>query len=86
MELTSSEKIKEIFAETLNMSVEGVVDTLSYVEYEPWDSITHMKIIAKLEQAFDLEFEMREIIAMETVSKVIEIVAKQISEAAEQSN
>ena len=87
MEIASSEKIKEIFAETLNMSVEGVVDTLSYVEYDPWDSVTHMKIVAKLEQAFDLEFEMREIIAMETVAKVNEIVAKeivakQISEAA----
>ena len=82
MELASSEKIKEIFAETLKISVEGVVDTLSYVEYDPWDSVTHMKIVAKLEQAFDLEFEMREIIAMETVSKVNEIVAKQISKAA----
>ena len=87
MESTSCEKIKEIFAETLKISVEGVVDTLSYVEYDPWDSVTHMKIIAKLEQAFDLEFEMREIIAMETVAKVKEIVAKeivakQISEAA----
>ena len=87
MELASSEKIKEIFAETLKISVEGVVDTLSYVEYDPWDSVTHMKIVAKLEQAFDIEFEMREIIAMETVAKVKEIVAKeivakQISEAA----
>ena len=87
MEIASSEKIKEIFAETLKISVEGVVDTLSYVEYDPWDSVTHMKIVAKLEQAFDLEFEMREIVAMETVAKVNEIVAKeivakQISEAA----
>ena len=82
MDLASFEKIKEIFAETLKISVEGVVDTLSYVEYDPWDSVTHMKIVAKLEQAFDLEFEMREIIAMETVSKVNEIVAKQISKAA----
>ena len=78
MELASSEKIKEIFAETLKISVEEVVDMLSYVEYDPWDSVTHMKIVAKLEQAFDLEFEMREIIAMETVAKVNEIVAKEI--------
>ena len=78
MELASSEKIKEIFAETLKISVEGVVDTLSYVEYDPWDSVIHMKIVAKLEQAFDLEFEMREIVAMETVAKVNEIVAKEI--------
>ena len=78
MELANSEKIKEIFAETLKISVEEVVDMLSYVEYDPWDSVTHMKIVAKLEQAFDLEFEMREIVAMETVAKVNEIVAKEI--------
>ena len=80
MESTNYEIIKKIFAETLNIQTEEVLETLSYVEYEPWDSITHMKIVAKLEQAFDLEFEMREIIAMETVAKVNEIVAKQISE------
>tara|TARA_B110000259_G_scaffold141478_1_gene159324 strand:+ start:1440 stop:1688 length:249 start_codon:yes stop_codon:yes gene_type:complete len=74
----SLNKIKEIFVEVLKLQNEEYTDSLSYLDYDPWDSVTHMKIVAKIEQAFDIEFEMRDIIAMETVAKVKEIVAKQI--------
>ncbi len=82
MKVNSSDKIQEIFSEVLKLQIEEVTDELSYVEYDPWDSVTHMKIIAKIEQAFDLEFEMKDIVAMETVAKVKEIVTKQIREEA----
>tara|TARA_B110000305_G_C19243467_1_gene541094 strand:- start:510 stop:758 length:249 start_codon:yes stop_codon:yes gene_type:complete len=74
----SLNKIKEVFVEVLKLQNEEYKDSLSYLDYDPWDSVTHMKIVAKIEQAFDIEFEMRDIIAMETVAKVKEIVAKQI--------
>ena len=80
MEISNSNKIKEIFIEVLKLEIDEYTETLSYLEYDPWDSITHMKIVAKIEQAFDIEFEMRDIIAMETVAKVKEIVAKHINE------
>ena len=80
MEINNLDKIQDIFIETLKLQIEEYTETLSYVEYDPWDSVTHMKIVAKIEQAFDVEFEMRDIIAMETVAKVKEIVAKHISE------
>ncbi len=79
MQKQSLDKIKEIFVEVLKLENEEYTDSLSYLEYDPWDSVTHMKIVAKIEQAFDIEFEMRDIIAMETVAKVKEIVAKQIN-------
>ena len=79
MEINNLDKIQDIFIETLKLQIEEYTETLSYVEYDPWDSVTHMKIVAKIEQAFDIEFEMRDIIAMETVAKVKEIVAKHIN-------
>lgn len=78
MQKQSLNKIKEVFVEVLKLQNEEYKDSLSYLDYDPWDSVTHMKIVAKIEQAFDIEFEMRDIIAMETVAKVKEIVAKQI--------
>ena len=78
MQKQSLNKIKEIFVEVLKLQNEEYTDSLSYLDYDPWDSVTHMKIVAKIEEAFDIEFEMRDIIAMETVAKVKEIVAKQI--------
>ena len=80
MEINNLDKIKEIFIEVLKLEIDEYTETLSYLEYDPWDSITHMKIVAKIEQAFDVEFEMRDIIAMESVAKVKEIVAKHINE------
>jgi len=80
MEINNLDKIQDIFIETLKLQIEEYTETLSYIEYDPWDSVTHMKIVAKIEQAFDIEFEMRDIIAMETVAKVKEIVAKHINE------
>jgi len=79
MEISNSNKIKEIFIEVLKLEIDEYTETLSYLEYDPWDSITHMKIVAKIEQAFDVEFEMRDIIAMESVAKVKEIVANHIN-------
>ena len=79
MQKQSLDKIKEIFVEVLKLENEEYTDSLSYLDYDPWDSVTHMKIVAKIEQAFDIELEMRDIIAMETVAKVKEIVAKQIN-------
>ena len=79
MEISNSNKIKEIFIEVLKLESDEYSETLSYLEYDPWDSITHMKIVAKIEQAFDVEFEMRDIIAMESVAKVKEIVANHIN-------
>ena len=78
MQKQSLNKIKEIFVEVLKLQNKEYTDSLSYLDYDPWDSVTHMKIVAKIEEAFDIEFEMRDIIAMETVAKVKEIVAKQI--------
>ena len=79
MEISNSNKIKEIFIEVIKLEIDEYTETLSYLEYDPWDSITHMKIVAKIEQAFDVEFEMRDIIAMESVAKVKEIVANHIN-------
>ena len=79
MQKKSLDKIKEVFIEVLKLQNEQYTDSLSYLDYDPWDSVTHMKIVAKIEQAFDIEFEMRDIIAMETVAKVKEIVGKYIN-------
>ena len=79
MQKKSLDKIKEVFIEVLKLQNEQYTDSLSYLDYDPWDSVTHMRIVAKIEQAFDIEFEMRDIIAMETVAKVKEIVGKYIN-------
>lgn len=70
------DKIKKIFCEVLGVSESEVNDETSYNSFEPWDSLKHLEIVAKLEENFGIEIEMDDIIAMETFGKIREIVQK----------
>ena len=46
----------------------------SYQEVRGWDSLGHMRLIAGLEDEFDIEFEIEEIIDLNTIQKIFELV------------
>ena len=71
--------IKRIFCEVLGVDESEVDDTTSYNSFKPWDSLKHLQLISMYEDEFDIEFEMDDIIAMETFGLVKEIVAKYIN-------
>ena len=66
--------IEEIFAGVFGVNLTEINDDISYINYEPWDSVRHMRIIAKIEEEYDIEFNMDDIIAMETIKKAKEIL------------
>lgn len=46
----------------------------SFEEVLGWDSLGHMRIIAGLEDEFDIEFEIEEIIDLNSIQKIFELV------------
>jgi len=68
--------IKNIFCEVLGISVADVTDTLAYNSCVQWDSLKHLQMVAMLEETFDIEIDMDDIIAMENYAKVKEILRK----------
>jgi acyl carrier protein len=68
--------IKKIFCEVLGVDESDVDDSTSYNSFRPWDSLKHLQLVSMLEDEFDIEFEMDDIIAMENFGLVKEIVAK----------
>ena len=68
--------VTQVFSEVLKIPPEEVRDSLSYRSFERWDSVSHMKIMARLADAMEIDFETQDIIAMETVGKVREILKK----------
>ncbi len=44
-------------------------------DVKKWDSIGHMSLVAALEDAFGVEFEVDEIMEMVDVQKILEILA-----------
>ena len=55
---------------------EAIVTELKYQDVEEWDSVGHMRLIALLEDAFDIMMEVDDIIDFESFKKGIEILAK----------
>jgi acyl carrier protein len=70
------EKVRAVFSETLKLPIEQVVDDLAFNSIKEWDSVAHMALIAALEEAFDIMFEMDDVLAMSSFAKAVEILEK----------
>jgi len=69
-------KLKKVFAESLSIAIEKVVDELEYNTISEWDSIGHMSLIAAIEDEFDIMMETDDIINMSTFKKAKEMLNK----------
>jgi len=44
-----------------------------------WDSLGHLRVIAELEDVFDIEFEIEEIVDQNTVQKIYDLVQSKLA-------
>lgn len=47
-------------------------------DIETWDSFTHLTLIQEIENAFSIEFSLKELMIMENVGTMISILEKKI--------
>lgn len=73
--MNNLEKYTKIFTETFEISEEEV-QSLKYQDIKAWDSVGHMGLVAKLEEAFDIMMETDDIIDLSSFEKGKEILAK----------
>lgn len=72
--MTNLEKYNKVFMETLEIS-EDILDGLKYQSILQWDSIGHMRLIAELEDAFDIMMDTDDIIDFNSYEKGKEILS-----------
>lgn len=72
--------LRTIFCEELNLEDKDLVDSTAYNSLEAWDSLTHLKIVSRIEEAFGIEMEVDDIIAMENFSKAKEIISRYLGQ------
>jgi len=72
----NSNKLHEVFADTLNIDRSRVTDSLTYNTIPEWDSVAHMALIAALENSFDIMLDTDDIVDMSSVAKAKEILSK----------
>lgn len=73
--MTSLEQYHKILKSCLRCTDEDLNDEkLAYLRYKKWDSVTHIDMVAELEEAFGITFGTLDITGFNTYSKGIEIL------------
>lgn len=74
--MNNEQKLREIFAEALQIDIERVTDELSYNGIPEWDSIAHMTLIAEIDNVFDTMLDTDDVLDMSSFAKAKEILVK----------
>ena len=74
--MENKQKYDQAFIESFSIDESKLGESLEYESIPEWDSVGHMGLIAELEEAFDIEMEMDDIIDFSSYKKGFELVAK----------
>jgi acyl carrier protein len=74
--MKNKQKYDQAFIESFSIDESKLSDNLEYNTIPEWDSVGHMGLIAELEEAFDIEMEMDDIIDFSSYKKGFELIAK----------
>ena len=69
--MNTEEKVKNIIAETIGVDITEIEDDTAIGDFPSWDSLSHLQIIAKIEEEFDIRFTPDIMMDMEDVSDIV---------------
>lgn len=73
------EKLTVVFHEVFNDNNIVLRDDMTAAEVEKWDSLTHMLMISKVEQVFQVKFKLKDLNKLKTVGDLIAIIETKLS-------
>lgn len=71
-------KVEEIFREELELNDLVLTDETTADDVEEWDSLSHVQLVAAMEEAFGIEFKSREILSWENIGDLIDSIEKKL--------
>ncbi len=69
-----SVRLLEIFRAIFVEDVADISLTTERADIAAWDSMTHMRLVLAIEQAFNIKFDVRDIAKFDSISRVADIV------------
>lgn len=73
------EKLTVVFHEVFNDNNIVLRDDMTAADVEKWDSLTHMLMISKVEQVFQVKFKLKDLNKLKTVGDLIAIIETKLS-------
>lgn len=68
------DKVKEIIAHVLHISVENIENDTEIGEPDEWDSLHNLTIFSELEKAFDVKITQEMLMDLENVADIIALL------------
>lgn len=72
------DKVVQILAAVFRIKIELIDDNLTREAFPRWDSLTHMHMITSLEEHFNIQFDMDEIVEMQDISTIKRLINKKL--------
>lgn len=72
------EKVKKICAVIFETKPEDILIETSMEEIPNWDSLTHLQLISKCEEEFEIRFELIDIISIENIKDLVDTIGDQV--------
>ena len=71
------ERFQRVLGEVLGMDASRVEDTTSPQTVKNWNSMTHMKLVARLEREFGVRLAVRDVIRVKSAADFARLLAAQ---------
>jgi acyl carrier protein len=73
--MTIHERLALVFEKTFGLETSRFSTALAPEDVPAWDSIGHMNLVAHLEEEFQQQFEVDEIMEMSSPQKILDILS-----------
>lgn len=70
------EKLNEIFRDVFDNESISVTDETTADDIEDWDSLTHISLLATIEDEFGIRFDMKDVIVLKNVGEMADLIEK----------
>lgn len=77
--MEQEKKIKQIFADILDVKEETITETFGPNDASMWDSMNNLRLITALEEEFNIRLTMGEIREMDSFGKIKEVVGRHLT-------
>jgi len=74
------EQLTEVFQDVFDDDTLILQDTTTADDIEDWDSLTHISLMAAVEDSFDIRFDMKQVIALKNVGELVDAIMQATEE------
>ena len=74
--MNRKEQIQQVFRNVFQNDTLIVLESTSAKDIKMWDSLTHLELIAAVEEEFDIKFTFNEVMQFNTVGDMIAVIER----------